>query len=137
MRGLTEYIPGVFVIAKPSAMFTRPQVHVSLTAKPYERRNVCVLPASHGQDHWAVVTRCTGGLHTHFTRAKVVAAVASGEMRWLDRFHNSATFTVVAAGTWQKTPSGPVHTMQMKVGMKGRHVPSTQREPEMEFEAVG
>lgn len=122
------------MIANRSAMFTRPQKHVSLQARPYEQRNVCVLPQSQDQDHRNVVARCNGGGHTHFTRARVVAAVASGEMRWLDRHHNTATFTLVASGTWQKTQSGPVHTMQMRTGLKGRYVPVAQREPELVLE---
>jgi hypothetical protein len=68
---------------------------------------------------------------TFYTRGKVVDAVARGEMRWVDRFHNAATYTENASGTWQKTQSGPVHTMQLKVGFKGRHVPAGQREPEL------
>jgi hypothetical protein len=84
-------------------------------------------------DHRNVVTKCQGGAHTHFTRAKVVDAVARGEMRWMDKHHNTATYTVVAAGTWQKTQSGPVATMQLKVGNRGRYVPVTQREPQMEL----
>jgi hypothetical protein len=66
-----------------------------------------------------------------FTRAKVTDAVVRGEMRWVDRFHNAATYTETASGTWQKTRSGPVCTMQLKVGFKGRHVPAGQREPEL------
>lgn len=124
------------MIANRSAMFSRPQKHVSLQSRPYKRRNVCVLPQSQDQDHRSVVTRCNGGAHTHYTREKVVAAVLSGEMRWLDRFHNTATFTLVASGTWQKTQSGlpetgPVATMQMRVGLKGRYVPVSQREPDL------
>lgn len=100
-----------------------------LFAKPYERRNVCVLPSSSQTDHRAnVVSRCTGGNHTHFTRAKVVDAVSRGEMRWLDRHHNTAAFTEQSAGEWQKTRSGPVATMQLKRGAKGRHIPAAQRE---------
>lgn len=120
------------MIARPSAKFARPRVHVSLIARPYERRNVCVLPSSQAQhDHRSVVSSCSGGNHTHFTRAKVVDAVGRGEMRWCDKFHNAATYTEAASGEWQKTRSGPVCTMQLKVGAKGRYVPATQREPEL------
>jgi hypothetical protein len=68
---------------------------------------------------------------SYYTRGKVVDAVSRGEMRWVDRFHNAATFTETASGTWQKTQSGPVCTMQLRVGFKGRHVPAGQREPEL------
>lgn len=119
------------MIANPSAKFTRPQTHVSLIAKPYERRSVCVLPSSEQRDHRNVVMRCSGGNHTHNTRSKVVEAVERGEMCWLDRHHNTATYTSLAAGTWQKQHSGPVATMQLIVGAKGRYVPVMQREPEL------
>jgi hypothetical protein len=72
--------------------------------------------------------------HTKLTRSKVVEAFSRGEMEWADRFHNKAVFTSNAARTWQKTQSGPVHAMQLKVGLKGRHVPAGQREPELVLE---
>lgn len=119
------------MIANRSAMFTRPQQHISLQSRPYERRCVLVMPATEAEKYGAgaVVPTTEGG--KYYTRARVVAAVALGEMRWVDKFHNAATFTVVAAGTWQKTRSGPVATMQMCVGLKGRYVPVSQREPEL------
>lgn len=122
--------------SKLSRMFTRPRIHSSLIARPYDARNICVLSAAHSA-HASRLTgsRCTGNTHTHFTRAKVAELVARGEMRWLDyagntslRQTNTAAYTEVAASTWQKTPSGPVATMQMKVGEKGRYVPVRQRE---------
>lgn len=128
------------MIARPSAKFARPRVHISLIARPYERRSVCVLPASQARnDHRTFVGKCDGGNHTHFTRDRVIELVARWEMTFLDprtgtptaRHTNLATYTDKAAGTWQKTRSGPVHAMQLKVGLKGRHVPAGQREPEM------
>jgi hypothetical protein len=120
------------MIARPSAKFARPRVHVSLITKPYERRTVCVLPASQGISGRIGHAQCMGKCgHTKLTRSKVVDAVSRKEMQWVDRFHNKAAYTPVAAGTWQKTQSGPVCTMQLKVGFKGRHVPAGQREPEL------
>jgi hypothetical protein len=120
------------MLANPSAKFARPRVHVSLTAKPYERRSVCVLPASQGISGRIGHTQCMGNCgHTKLTRSKVVDAVSRFEMQWADRFHNKAVYTPASASTWQKTQSGPVHTMQLKVGFKGRHVPAGQREPEL------
>jgi hypothetical protein len=117
--------------ANPAAMFSRPRVHVSLLARPYERRCVLVIPSS---DAAAFDPRNPVDNGTFFTRGKVADAVARGEMRWCDKFHNTATYTDTAAGTWQKTRSGPVCTMQLKVGLKGRHVPAGQREPELVLE---
>jgi hypothetical protein len=120
------------MIARPAAKFARPRVHVSLTAKPYERRSVCVLPASHGISGRVSDVPCMGNCgHTKLTRSKVVDAVQRGEMQWADRFHNKAAYTPAAAGTWQKTRSGPVCTMQLKVGAKSRYVTATQRAPEL------
>jgi hypothetical protein len=120
------------MIASPSAKFSSPRVHVSLRAKPYERRSVCVLAMSQAKrlNPKDTVVRCCGGTHTHFTRAKVVEAVAREEMMWLDRFHNTACFTPLSTGTWQKTRSGPVCTMQLVEGARGRYVPARQRKPE-------
>lgn len=120
------------MLANPSAKFKRPCVHVTLAAKPYERRSICILPArqADGVIHSGMSARCSGGGHAHYTRSRVVEAVERGEMRWLDRFHNVATFTMAAAGTWQKQRSGPVATMQLVVGAKGRYVPVIQRDPE-------
>jgi hypothetical protein len=47
------------------------------------------------------------------------------------RATNLATYAEKACGEWQKTRSGPVCTMQLKQGAKGRYVPATQREPEL------
>lgn len=109
------------MIANPSAQFRRPKKHVSLQAKvlPYERRNICVLPASiaAGRDRrFNVVTKCQGGNHTHFTRAKVVQAVMDGEMEWLDKFKNTAGFTESAAKTWMPMASDGFTVMQMVPG---------------------
>jgi hypothetical protein len=66
-------------------------------------------------------------------------------MTWIDPFNglptkratNLATYVADteksrgSAGTWQKTQSGPVCTMQLKQGFKGRHIPAGQREPEL------
>jgi hypothetical protein len=119
-------------LANPSAKFDRLPA-LALRNRPYERRTICVIPASMGGgDHRAVVmTKCGGGHHTHFTRQKVVDAVARGEMQWCDRHHNTAMFTVQAAGTWQKSQSGAVATMQLVVGARGRYVPFAHRESEM------
>lgn len=123
------------MLANPSAKFARSRVHVSLIAKPYERRSVCVLPASQGISGRISHAPCMGKCgHTKLTRTKVVDAVLHGEMQWADRFHNKAAYTSNASGTWQKTRSGPVCTMQLKVGFKGRHVPAGQREPELVLE---
>lgn len=120
------------MIARPSAKFARPRVHVSLMAKPYERRTVCVLPASQGVSGRISNAQCMGSCgHTKLTRSKVVDAVVRGDMQFVDRFHNKAVYTPASGGTWQKTQSGPVCTMQLKVGFKGRHVPAGQREPEL------
>ena len=115
------------MLANPAARFTHPRAQV-LIARPYERRSVCVLPQQAAQlmEQRGVIMRCQGGTHTHFTREKVLDAVSRGEMRFIDRHHNTACYTKEAAGTWQKTRSGPVCTMQMIVGEKGRHVPANQ-----------
>ena len=117
------------MLANRAARFTQPRAQV-LTAKPYERRSVCVLPQDAAQafEGRGVVMRCSGGCHTHLTRAVVEDKVARGEMRFLDRHHNAACYTDDASKTWQKTRSGPVCTMQMIVGEKGRHVPATQED---------
>lgn len=123
-------------LANPARQFA----NVRFNTRPYERRSVCVMPASTQQDHrndprnWVPgqVSACSGGNHTHFSRSRVVELVERGEMRWLDKFHNQATYTALAGGTWQKTASGGVHTMQLVQGMRGRHVPFAQREPELE-----
>lgn len=123
------------MIANRSAMFTRPQVHVSLQQpKRYQARCVMILSASEAEKYGpgSMVPESESG--TYYTRARVEAAVLNGEMRWVDRFHNAAAFTEAACGTWQKTQSGPVHTMQMRTGLKGRYVPVAQREPELVLE---
>lgn len=125
------------MLAKPSAKFKRPCVHVTLAAKPYEHRSVAIVPMSeaasfHPREEPRL--RNEGRGYSYWTRSRVVEAVRTGEMRWLDRFHNMATFTTAAAGTWQKTQSGPVATMQMRVGAKGRYIPVAQREPEFDPE---
>jgi hypothetical protein len=115
------------MLANPSAKFARPRVHVSLIARPYEKRCVLVIASSDA----ATFDPQQANDGSYHTRAKVTDAVVRGEMRWCDKFHNTATYTETAAGTWQKTQSGPVHTMQLKIGFKGRHVPAGQREPEL------
>jgi hypothetical protein len=126
------------MIARPSAKFARPRVHVSLISRPYEGRNVCVISERQVRDHRGLNSGRDCKNHTHYTVAKVKEDVAQGEMTFLDRNGNPtpaqtrvATFTSNAARTWQKTQSGPVHAMQLKVGLKGRHVPAGQREPEL------
>jgi len=111
------------MIANPAARF----YPKDRGPKPYERRNVCVLPRSQADlvDHRAVMTKCSGGRHTHQTRTVIAALVKAGEMRWVDRHHNVATYATV--GTWQKTRSGAVHTMQLIQGQRGRHMPAGQR----------
>jgi hypothetical protein len=123
------------MIARPSAKFARSHMKASWTEMPYERRSVCVLPTN-SRDHLALAKKCNGRNHTHFTRSKVVDAVARKEMTWIDentglptnRATNLATFTKAACSTWQKTRSGPVCTMQLIAGARGRYVPATQRE---------
>lgn len=128
------------MLANPSAKFARPRVHVSLVARPYERRSVCVMTRTQVNRRTDIeeTRNCCGGNHTHFTRDRVIELVGRQEMVFLDRngnptarHTNLATYTEKSAGTWQKTQSGPVCTMQLKVGFKGRHVPAGQREPEL------
>lgn len=122
------------MLANPARIFARPRVPVTaLTARPYESRNVGILPVSMALrlSERTMLTAAQCGCKTYFTRAKVIAAVERGEMRWVDRYHNVATYTEPACGTWQKTRSGEVCTMQLKNGQKGRYVPLDQREPEM------
>lgn len=120
------------MLANPLAKFSRPRVHVAvLTRKAYEHRSVAIIPASEalGMDVRNVLAlRNEGRGYAYNTRSKVEDLVARGEMRWVDKHHNGATFTDKAAGTWQKTHSGPVATMQLKIGNKGRYVPVAQRE---------
>lgn len=118
-------------IANPAAKFNRQHTHNQtrpLTRSAFERRSVCVLPKSLCMmvDSRKTVLPCAGKKHKHFTRRAVEGQIASGEMRWVDRHHNVATY--VTSETWQKTPSGGVHTMQLVEGLKGRHIPATQRE---------
>lgn len=123
--------------ANPAAMFSRPRVHSSLqnqAAKPtHERRCVLVLPAEVAAfiDPKAKIDVVGGKGSRFFTRSVVTDAVGRGEMRWVDRHHNCATYLPKATGTWQKTRSGPVCTMQMVQGERGRYVPVGQREPEL------
>ena len=125
------------MIARPSAKFARPRVHVSQIAqKTYERRSVCIISERQVRDHRGYGRDCKN--HTHYTVAKVKNDVALGEMTFLDKNGNPtpaqtsvATFTTAAAKMWQKAQSGPVCAMQLKVGFKGRHVPAGQREPEL------
>jgi hypothetical protein len=125
------------MLANPSAKFTRPRVHSSTLAhlkqKSYENRAVAIVSASEAcgmRTSDALQLRNGGKGYTFWTRSRVVDLVARGEMRWIDRHHNGATFTAEGAVTWQKTRSGTVHTMQMKSGLKGRHVPFGQLDPE-------
>lgn len=112
-------------IATPAAKFVRP---FASKAAQFERRNICVLPKTQCDlmIQRDTVMRCGGGNHVHYTRSRVAGLIASGEMRWVDRHRNVATW--VTGETWQKTRSGPVHTMQLISGLKGRAVPATQRE---------
>lgn len=123
------------MLAKPSAKFTRPCVHVAtLARKSYEHRSVAIVPMAEAaalKQSDALRLRNEGRGYSYWTRSRVVALVERGEMRWVDRHRNGATFTGLAAGTWQKTQSGPVATMQLVVGAKGRYVPVMQREPEL------
>jgi hypothetical protein len=118
------------MIANPAAKFDRP---AALKSLPYQSRNVCIMAASMARDHRNPGDRCKH--HTHFTRQKVADAVARGEMVWLDgngnaclRQTNRAGYAAKSAGSWQKTPSGPVACMQLVQGEKGRYVPCFQRE---------
>jgi hypothetical protein len=126
------------MIASPSAKFARPRVHISLVAKPYERRSVLIVSASEAckVDPRNAASVYAGRGATFYTRTRVNVLVERKEMRWVDKFHNVATYTEVAAGQWQKTRSGPVCTMQLKVGAKGRYVPAQQREPEVRVEEL-
>jgi hypothetical protein len=120
------------MLANPAKKFHRP-IQMSptdaLAAKPHERRSICVLPKGIADqlERRGVSTKCSSGRHTHMTRSKVTAQVASGEMHWIDLHHNTATYTVKAGATWQNTCSGTVHTMQPVSGRKGRYVPLTQQ----------
>lgn len=118
------------MLADRQRMFTRVRVLPILNTRPYERKQVGILSSQAAASYspGANVSPEACGCRTYFTRSRVVEAVSLGEMRWVDRYHNVATYTEVAAATWQKTKSGTVHTMQMVVGLKGRNVPATQRE---------
>lgn len=120
------------MLANPAAKFARPRVHFTQRS-PFEKRSICVLPISVAEmyDWRGVVTKCCGGVHTHWSRTKVTEAVDRGEMAWCDRFHNVATFAVTATGTWQKSTSGGYAGMQLMRGGKGRAVPFMQREPSL------
>ena len=91
---------------------------------PRENRNVRVISAAQAMGYDQ--RPGAGGGARYFTRGVVAQAVARGEMRWVDKYHNTATYTVESASTWQKTRSGPVCTMQLIQGEKGRHVPANQ-----------
>ena len=119
------------MLANPVAKFERrtPSQHVTQLRVPSGRRTVCIVSAAHAH---AIETnggayRCAGKGHPHHTRKKVTELVARGEMHFCDRFHNAATYTTRAVGTWQKTRSGMVCTMQLKVGAPGRYVPASHR----------
>lgn len=120
-------------IANPAGKFNLAKKGNTLFAKPaFERRNVCVLSTAEANmiDPRASRTKCTSRCHTHVSRSTVVNAVERGEMRWVDRHRNAAAPTDQSVATWQNTRSGPVHTMQMVAGLKGRPVPCYQLEKE-------
>lgn len=100
-----------------------------LSAKPYEMRSIAILSSPDAAmvrgDH--VVPEWMRAI-TFRSRSKVAELVQKGEMRWVGKHNNAACYVEKAAGTWQKTRSGLVCTMQLKIGLKGRHVPATQAE---------
>lgn len=107
--------------------------HAAAPARVLERRNVCVLSQLDGnQAERMMQTHCNGTSHTHLTRGAVLDGVATGRMRFVDRYKNMATYTTESAGSWQKCQSGPVATMQFKVGAKGRYVPMSQRDADLD-----
>lgn len=124
------------MLANPLAKFARPRVRVTtLVRSAYERRVVCVVSAdvaAHVRECGGNY-RCNGSGHTHFTRSRITPLVFAGEMEYVDKHTNVAVYTPQAAGTWQKQRSGPVATMQLRVGRKGRYVPATQMEPAAEM----
>lgn len=133
------------MLANPSAKFERPRVHASiLTRKAYEHRSVAIIYADEAATMCAsdvLRLQNEGRGYTYWTRSRVTALVDRGEMRWVDRHRNGATYTDKAAGQWQKTRSGPVCTMQLVIGAKGRHIPAGQRDnswgPEASRRAAG
>lgn len=119
------------MLANPARMFERPHPTAPLTRRAYEHRRVAVISAAEAEsmNPRETLRLANGGVgYTYWTRSRVVAMVDRGEMRWVDKHRNGAAYTDKAAGTWQKTRSGLVCTMQMVVGEKGRHVPASQRD---------
>jgi hypothetical protein len=106
-------------------MITPSRVHAA-----HERRRVLVIPASEAGNadlRHGIPERIREDI-VYRARATVVEAVSRGEMRWLDDSHDTATLAQEAPRTWQRARSGPVATMQLRQGAKGRYVPTSQRE---------
>lgn len=71
--------------------------------KSYEARRICIVNPSDAfmlnrHDNKCV---CRPGEGRHYTRSKVDGLISAGEMRWVGKHRNVATF--VNPMTWQKT----------------------------------
>lgn len=94
-----------------------------------ERRRVCVLSARGAREleHWGMAQPCYGNgcHHHHQTREEVEKLVREGVMRWVGIGKNVAAYSF--ARTWQGRTSAGMKTMQLVVGLRGRHVPAGQK----------
>jgi hypothetical protein len=81
-------------------------------AKQYARW-VCVISRKQARSMGPVSIsyRCRDASHAHYKREQVDELVTAGEMEWVGDHCRVATFS--EHKIWAKTPSGPVHTMQL------------------------
>lgn len=78
---------------------------------------ICVMSDADSQKFHAVAIghRCTSTAHRHYTAKHVNDLIRRGALAWVGMHHKIAAWT--EERTWQKAPSGPVHTMQLLPGM--------------------
>lgn len=80
-------------------------------------KSVCVMSDAESKRFHEVSIghRCTSTAHRHYTRKHVDILVERGELVWVGDHCKIAAWA--QHRTWQKAPSGPVHTMQLLAGL--------------------
>lgn len=80
-------------------------------------KNVCVMSDAESKRFHEVSIghRCTSTAHRHYTRKHVDILVQRRELVWVGAHNKIAAWA--KHRTWQKAPSGPVHTMQLLAGL--------------------